>query len=206
MTFQRAHRGTNPRGVSRSSTCARSAIARGARPTFQKSRGFTLIEIVAAFVIFALGFGVLLQILSSSLHTTTQSADYTKAALWAQSLLDTQGIGEKLEETSTSGNFDNQYRWQLRISKYDPPPVAAAAQAPAPGNPQFGNVVGGQVGTPLQGQFEMYQLELVVSWGTAYLTHNARFTTLRVINPNQQLPGAAPGLQAPNQLRTGQRG
>lgn len=167
-------------------------IVRLHSPTFQRQRGFTLIELVAAFVIFALGFGVLLQIVSSSLHTTTQAADYTKAALWAQSLLDTQGIGEKLQEGSSNGNFDNDYRWQLRISKYDPAPVATAA----PSNPMFANVAAGSVGTPLPGQFEMYQLELIVSWGTVYLTHNARFTTLRVINPNQQFPGAVPGMPA----------
>lgn len=155
----------------------------------RRQGGFTLIELVAAFVIFALGFGILLQILSSALHTTTQSADYTKAALWAQSLLDTQGIGEKLQEGASSGNFDNDYRWQLRVFKVDPPPVASSAQA----NPVFGNVASGPVGTPAQTQFEMYQLELIVSWGTIYLTHNARFTTLRVINPNQQFPGQVPG-------------
>jgi general secretion pathway protein I len=160
-----------------------------------RQKGFTLIELVAAFVIFALGFGILLQILTSALHTTTQSADYTKAALWAQSLLDTQGIGEKLQEGSSSGRFDNEYRWQLRIAKYDPPPVATIA----PANSPFANVAGGSVGTPVQTQFEMYQLELIVSWGTIYLTHNARFTTLRVINPNQQAPGGIPGMPG-NQL------
>ena len=40
-----------------------------------------------------------------------------------RSLLDTQGIGEPLQEGSSSGRFDDQYSWQLNISKYDPPPV-----------------------------------------------------------------------------------
>src|SRR5690348_14375364 len=102
-----------------------------------RQRGFTLVELVAAFVIFALGFGVLLQILSSCLHTTAQSADYTRAALWAQSLLDPLGVGEPLREGGASGRFDDKYRWQLSIAKIDPPeplPSLGAAAAAQPGN------------------------------------------------------------------------
>ena len=87
-----------------------------APPAFNKSGGFTLIELVAAFVIFALGFGVLLQILGGALHTTAQSVDYSKAAMWAQTVLDTQGIGEPLQEGVSSGRFDEQFGWELRVA------------------------------------------------------------------------------------------
>ena len=101
----------------------RVIVARRATPAFNKSGGFTLIELVAAFVIFALGFGVLLQILGGALHTTAQSVDYSKAAMWAQTVLDTQGIGEPLQEGISRGRFDDQYSWELRVSKYDPAPA-----------------------------------------------------------------------------------
>ena len=48
-------------------------------------RGFTLIEVMAAFAIFAVLFGVLLQILSTSISNTRRSGDFTQAALLAQS-------------------------------------------------------------------------------------------------------------------------
>ncbi|MDE2085731.1 MAG: prepilin-type N-terminal cleavage/methylation domain-containing protein [Xanthomonadaceae bacterium] len=73
-------------------------VPRCGTTSFHKSGGFTLIELVAAFVIFAIGFGVLLQILTTCLHTTAQAADYTRAALWAQSLMDVQGVGEPLKD------------------------------------------------------------------------------------------------------------
>src|SRR3954464_6846017 len=101
-----------------------------------RQRGFTLVELVAAFVIFALGFGVLLQILSSCLHTTAQAADYTRASLWAQSLMDPVGVGEPLREGSASGRFDDKYRWQMSVAKIDPPeplPSLGAATAAQPG-------------------------------------------------------------------------
>lgn len=141
-----------------------------------RHQGFTLVELVAAFVIFAIGFGVLLQILSTCLHTTAQSSDYTRVALWSQSLLDTQGVGEALKEGSYSGKFDERYRWQLNVQKMPPPEEAAAQAAPAPGNAQMPQVEMAPVGP---NNIDLYQLELIVSWGGYYLTHNARFVTLR---------------------------
>lgn len=150
-------------------------------PALSRQGGFTLIEMVAAFVIFAIGFGILLQILSSSLHTTMKAADYTRAALWAQSLLDTQGIGEPLREGDDSGRFDDRFSWNLRVTKVDPPPVQQ------PVAPIAGNANGqGPVTTSLADNMDLFELDLDVSWGTAYLTHHARFVTLRT-----QLPDVA---------------
>jgi general secretion pathway protein I len=169
----------------------RSAVGGTSRAN---ARGFTLVELVAAFAIFALGFGVLLQILSTCLHTTTQAADYTRAALWAESLLDVQGVGEPLREGEASGRFDDRYRWQLSVRKLPPPsplqaPVAGAANAP---------VV--PVAAPPPVPIELYQLELVVSWDSFYLTHHARFVTLRAQNADSGNP-LAPRTATPAAMR-----
>ena len=166
-------------------------VALRATPAFHKSGGFTLIELVAAFVIFALGFGVLLQILSGALHTTTQSAEYTQAAMWAQSLLDTQGIGEPLQEGASSGRFDDRYSWQLNVTRYEPPPVTTTV-APLT-TPDAGGLI-----TQNQ-QLDLFQLDLVVNWGTVYLMHHARFSTVRVMNPPLQA-----GLPSPPPIRARQ--
>jgi general secretion pathway protein I len=162
----------------------RTRLSRIANPKSRIPRGFTLVELVAAFVIFAIGFGVLLQILSTCLHTTAQSSDYTRVALWAQSLLDTQGVGETLKEGSYSGKFDERYRWQLNVQKM-PSPEEPAAAAPAPGNALMPQVDMAPVGP---NNIDLYQLELVVSWGGYYLTHNARFVTLRSQGPDPNNP------------------
>ncbi len=169
------------------------------RMPLSRQRGFTLIELVAAFVIFALGFGVLLQILSGCLHTTAQSADYTRASLWAQSLLDVEGVGEALQEGGRSGKFDDKYSWQLRIAKVDPTEIVQAAGRPGNTNAKAPTV------TAVAPNIELFQLELVVSWGTYYMTHNARFVTLRAATPdNGQQNGQQDGLVLP-MPRTGKR-
>jgi general secretion pathway protein I len=156
-----------------------------------RQRGFTLIELVAAFLIFALGFGILLQILSTCLHSTAQSADYTRAALWAQSLIDMQGVGEPLQEGSSSGRFDDKFTWQMNVAKIDPPEEPQTGGV-TPGNQ---NQQGPQV-TAVGNTIDLYQLELIVSWGSYYMSHNARFVTLRAEDSTQTgtgvgLPGGA---------------
>ncbi len=155
-----------------------------------RQRGFTLIELVAAFAIFAIGFGVLLQILSTCLHTTAQAADYTRAALWAQSLMDMQGVGEPLQEGSSSGRFDDRFTWQMNVAKIQPPEEPQTGGV-TPGNQ---NQQGVQI-TTVANTIDLYQLELVVSWGTFYMNHNARFVTLRAEDSTQT--GTGVGLSNP---------
>jgi len=164
-----------------------------------RQQGFTLVELVAAFVIFAIGFGVLLQILSTCLHTTAQSSDYTRVSLWAQSLLDTQGVGDALREGSSSGKFDDRYRWQLNVQKMPPPEEPVAQTAPAAGNPNVPQVDVTPVGP---NNIDLYQLELIVSWGGYYLTHNARFVTLRAQSADPNNPANL--LAQPTPTRTTQ--
>jgi general secretion pathway protein I len=130
-----------------------------------RQRGFSLIELVAAFVVFALSFAVLMGILSASIRNTRLAADYTQAALWAQSQLDVVGIGEKLEAGHKSGRFDDQFRWELDIQKYEPPPDANAAAKPE----GFQNI-------------ELYRVDLEVLWGERRNPRSAHFVSLRSAN------------------------
>lgn len=134
----------------------------------RRQGGFTLVELIAAFVIFAIGFGILLEVLGDAIRTTRQAQQATQAALYAQSLLDIQGIGEPLKEGSSSGDFDDTYHWQLNVVHFQPQVSAGSTMAPA---------------MTTQGQPELFQLELVVSWGNQYLQHHARFVTLRSMTP-----------------------
>ena len=146
-----------------------------------RQRGFSLLELVAAFVVFALGFGALMQILSGSLRNARLAADYTQAALWAQTKLDTEGFGEHLKEGHRRGEFDDKYRWQLDVQKYQFPDT----------NPQLQTV----------GQMDLYRLDLTVSWGSRADERSTHFVTLRAALPD---PNA--GLNLPGGTNTGGRG
>ncbi|MBN8481019.1 MAG: type II secretion system protein [Xanthomonadales bacterium] len=152
-------------------------------------RGFTLIEMIAAFLIFAIAVGALMQILTMSLKDTRRSLDETRAALWAQSLLDNVGIGERIEEGHTNGEFDRIYHWEMDIERVDPQTVEATA-ATALGDLATTTRVGNGNAAPVQeiAQMELFHVELRVLWGSRGSGRSARFTTLRLAMPD---PNAA---------------
>ena len=96
-------------------------------------RGFTLIEMIAAFLVFAIAIGLLMQVLAGAMRNARQSSDYTMAALWAQSKLDGIGVVERVEEGQASGRFDDTFAWNLDIKQVDPHDVEPPPQAVAAG-------------------------------------------------------------------------
>ena len=95
-------------------------IRREFRGSKSGSAGFTLLEVLLAFVIFALSFAVILEILSGSMLSTTRARTYSEAALLAQSLVDMVGTDIPLEEGSMAGEAPGGYDWVLSISLYQP--------------------------------------------------------------------------------------
>lgn len=167
-----------------------------------RQAGFSLIEMVAAFLVFAIGIGVLMQILATSMHNARSSSDYTMAALWAQSKLDVVGVGAPIEEGSWNGRFDDNYSWQLEVHQVDPtsvepPPQAAAGSSTiaSPGLQQRITTSAGNPGAIQVSPFDIYQLDLTVFWGGRYGSSqkSAHFSTLRAMNPDPNTQQGAPG-------------
>jgi general secretion pathway protein I len=128
-----------------------------------RQRGFTLIEVMAAFAVFALLFGVTLQILSTSMSNTRRAGDLTLAALWAQSVLDVAGVENMIETGRSRGRFDERFSWTLEISEqqaFDERGV-----------------------DPLDLPIALYRLELTVEWGENPV-RSAFFETLRAVDVN----------------------
>nr|WP_275401478.1 type II secretion system protein [Wenzhouxiangella limi] len=128
-----------------------------------RQQGFTLIEVMAAFVVFSLLFGVTLQILSTSMSNTRRAGDYTQAALWAQSVLDVAGLENMLEPGTTSGRFDERFSWTLEVSEEQ--------------------VFDDRGLDPNELPVALYHLRLVVEWGENP-TREAVFETLRGVDVN----------------------
>lgn len=171
----------------------------------QRSRGFTLIEMIAAFVIFAIAVGALMEILTLSMNNARRSTDETRAALWAQSLLDTVGIGERIEAGSTHGEFDRKYHWELQIDQIDPELVAAdvsqnSANAGAAQQAMAQSAAQG-FGVP---QIDLFHVVLTVGWGDNSHERTAQFSTLRTTNTDSANGSGASGAGL-NLTQPGQR-
>ncbi len=92
-------------------------------------RGFTLIEVLVAFVILALFLGAMLPSLSASLSATRTSNDTLTATAYAQSLI--AGVG--VEGLITEGEFTNtleqtRFTSRLTVRPYDGPAAATGAR------------------------------------------------------------------------------
>ena len=82
--------------------------------------GFTLIEVVVAFVMLALVLATSFQIFSTGMQRAGDLEDYSRALVIAQSQLARSSIGETFEEGVTSGETeDRRFRWSLSIAAFD---------------------------------------------------------------------------------------
>ena len=135
-------------------------------PGTMRQRGFTLIEIVAAFAIMAIGLALSMSIASGALSQVRRGTDFSVAALNAKSKLDSVGAGTRLEEGSDGGEFEDGSTWDLEISPWESQLESnATLTTPAP--------------------VELYRLALTVRWKEGRNERQATFSTLRALTPDR---------------------
>lgn len=87
----------------------------------RRSRGFSLLEVLVAFTLFAVAMGVLMQIFSRGVNGASIADHYAKATMYAESRLAAIGLEESVKEGTSSGKFDDDYAWQVTIKPYQDP-------------------------------------------------------------------------------------
>jgi hypothetical protein len=117
--------------------------------------------VIAAIMLLAIAFTALMKVAAASISLTQNAAEHSQAAMRARSLLDSAFVGEPIKPGSSSGRFDQRYRWQLDVTPWN-----EAGNAP-PGMP-----------------LHLYQLDLDVLWGPPAHPRSAHFRTLRLGGPN----------------------
>ena len=126
--------------------------------------GFTLLELLLAFMVFALSFATVLEILSGSMRNTVRARHFTEAALTAQSIMDQVGVVIPLEDGLQLAGEDGAYRWDLQIFEY------------AGGENDLDTIALAE----LTG-IALLQVELYVSWGEGAAEQTRRFSTLKAL-------------------------
>ena len=98
--------------------------------------GFSLLEVLAAFVILALVGTALFRLFSGALGNASLADEYSRATLYAESRLASIGVETPLREGSQQGTSeDGYYTWIAKVEPYSPPGIppdmenAAAAMA-----------------------------------------------------------------------------
>lgn len=121
-------------------------------------RGFSLLEVLVAFVILALSLAVLMRIFSGGMRNIGAAEAYSRAVAIAESELATVGVDAPLAEGQHAGE-NGSFTWQTTVTRH------AGSAAPTEGT------IGG---------IELYQVEVLVNWGQApAAARSVRFVTLR---------------------------
>jgi len=134
----------------------------------RSAAGFTLLEVMLAFVIFALSFATVLEIMAGSMRSVRRASDDTEVALLAQSVMDMVGTEIPIEEGQFNGTGMDRYQWNLDIYLYE----------------ASGDDVGTQELAELSG-IELYQVYLDIDWDTGRRQRSLHFSTIRSILANR---------------------
>ncbi len=130
----------------------------------RRADGFTLIEALIAFTIFALSFAAILQIFGSGLGNRA-TADHALIALsHAESLMARAGIEQPMAVGMRSGRFDDGMAWREQITLHQIDAAVTDSTLPAGMTP--------------------YEVTIAVTWRDGRKTREITLNSLRL--------GAAP--------------
>jgi general secretion pathway protein I len=88
------------------------------RPGPTRQPGFTILEVLAAFVVFAVTLTALMQVFAGGLRDAQLADEYARAVMMAQSRLAAFTAAETLQEATATGNQDG-FEWTLSAVAYD---------------------------------------------------------------------------------------
>jgi general secretion pathway protein I len=93
-------------------------------------RGFSMLEVLVAFVILALVGTALFRLFSGALTNAAAADDYSRAVLVAESVLAEAAGTHPLRESAQSGSADDgRIEWTTRVTPYVAPQVNPDAQS-----------------------------------------------------------------------------
>lgn len=133
-----------------------------------RGRGFTLLELLLAFVVFAMSFAVVLQILSGSMRNTVRARHFSEVALTAQSLMDQVGLEIPLQSGGSAFGEDGEYSWEINIAEYS-----------GEGNQH-------SVELAELTQIQLLEVDLAISWGEPPREQTRYFSTVKAVLANQE--------------------
>jgi general secretion pathway protein I len=89
-------------------------------------RGFSLLEVLVAFVILSLVATALFRLFSGALNNASAADEYSRAVLVAESVLAEASAAKPLREASQTGAADDgRISWKTTVAAYVPPGMPA---------------------------------------------------------------------------------
>jgi general secretion pathway protein I len=128
--------------------------------------GFTLIEVVVAMAILAVGITVIIELLSGSLRLVRTSGEYTKAVNYARVKMEEMTVKPTLNEGIEEGEFDGGYRWQVDMKRVD--------------------ILPARIETDFKPPVELFQVKVHVLWKSGTKERSTVLETYRTIKLEEE--------------------
>ena len=138
--------------------------------TIAGTKGFTLIEIVVALAILAIGLTVTLEGFAGGLRSARMSEEYTKATWHGQTKMEEMLMAQELTEGVTEGTFDSQFSWKSEVKK---------------ATPSLGQDENTQTRVPV----DLYQITVTVTWPWGPGKKNLELESLRTYKSEEGVSG-----------------
>lgn len=88
---------------------------------YGRCKGFTLLEVLVAFLILAGSLGIVMNLLSASSNNTNYAQRHQRALVLAESKLVQLSAGPELQEGRANGEFEPPYFWEAEVAPWDFP-------------------------------------------------------------------------------------
>jgi prepilin-type N-terminal cleavage/methylation domain-containing protein len=87
----------------------------------RRRRGLTLLEVIVAMALMAIGITAVLQAITACLRSSTASAEYSRGVLLAQRVATDYQRNEELDVGVKDGEFDDTpgYTWEVQVASAD---------------------------------------------------------------------------------------
>lgn len=132
---------------------------------FHQQSGFTILEVLVAFLVAALLLAVILSGFSTGLSSLARADRMSQAALVAQSRIAELGVIEPLQEGTMSGRDEqhSDYRWHISVQPFIW---------------DYADIVRQQGST-------LYKIEVEVFWPAGEKEHSFLLTALKLVKQEQ---------------------
>ncbi|MGE0823865.1 MAG: type IV pilus modification protein PilV [Candidatus Binatia bacterium] len=142
---------------------------------FRTDRGFTLLEVMVALAVLAVGIVAALDAFGGSLRLTTKASRRTQAAIYAQNVMDRVLAQSILEDGEENGEFPGGFTWRVQVSEVPPDEDESRLQPNRPNQNEF---------------FHLKQVDVGIFWneGTgeqSFVLHSLRTVTEQSQAQNQ---------------------
>ena len=104
------------------------------RTSETEEKGFSLLEVIIAMAILAIGLVTLLELFAGSLRLTGKATQRTLAVIYAQNVMDSFFAQDFLEDGEDSGELPDGYFWQANVQEIFPDEEGDGSATASPAN------------------------------------------------------------------------